>query len=116
MSADEWMVALVWSGMFCPVALVAVMALTAAAGRRLPEGVVGALTGIAMGLATVLFGLALGHRLSSPTTAVFLHFGDWFSAGDGAFTVRLLADEMSLSFAAGTPDRSPKNPKIPRCP
>lgn len=102
MSGEGPMIALVWAGLFCPAALVAVLFAVTATGRRLPESVVGALTGLAMASAALLFGLALTLRLLDPSTPVLLDFGDWFSAGDGAFSVRLLADEMSLAFAVGT--------------
>lgn len=86
-------------GVALPAALLALLGAPAMVGRRLPEGLVGALTGACGVLSTAAFGAALAAMVAGGVPPLVLTFGSWFSAGGSGFAMDLLLDPMSLAFA-----------------
>jgi len=86
-------------GAALPAGLLAVLGASAMLGRRLSERAIDRLTSLSAAASAAAFAWALLIMLRDPHAISIVVLDDWFSAGDVRFSIKLLADPMSLAFA-----------------
>jgi len=86
-------------GLALPVALLLLLAVLSAFDRGIPERWVGGATAIGTSLAAAAFLAALIGLLAGGIPRAVVSLGRWFEAGESAFSIDLLLDRLSLSFA-----------------
>ena len=88
------------AGICLPVALVFLLGVPLLLERRLPERVVGGLTGVLTALSAGAFGSALVLALAGSVRRFDVSAGAWFGGPEPHIAVDLLIDPMSLAFGA----------------
>lgn len=102
MTAAWWVRTLALMGIALPFALLVLLGLPSMVGRRLPERIVGFLTGLFTGLSSAAFAGSLLASVAGSVPSTVVSLGDWFTAGEIVFTIDFLLDPMSLTFALAT--------------
>jgi NAD(P)H-quinone oxidoreductase subunit 5 len=99
-TAESLVAGLTLLGAGSPALLLAAVAAPALAGRRLGETATGVLVHLVFGVGLAsLLGAWLALELA-PEPRVVVDLGEWFRVGHYAFRLSLLADRLSLPFAA----------------